>query len=179
MRCWLRRSVAVLLVAVGARGFVVPSGRLGRLASRSSTSVVALSTSDDLLDQAAKLRAEVAAEEAALAPTTPSITPEDAKAKVTAALKRATSLRDKEQLKIALTAAEQAGFAGSDPVVDAAVTAYNELTELTDTMRQRLKQEVQSQGADPSSGWNPGYTYLGIFGLITLLVLTAGKDIFF
>mmetsp|Transcript_9112 Transcript_9112/g.23169 ORF Transcript_9112/g.23169 Transcript_9112/m.23169 type:complete len:174 (-) Transcript_9112:141-662(-) len=132
-------------------------------------------TAEALMEKAAELRAEVAAEEVKVA--VPSA--EDARAKITAALKRATQLRDKDQLQIALGAAEEAGFSGNDEDVRNAVVAYNQLAALTDTMRSRLVAEARSQGGDPSVDWNPGVAYAGIFGVMSVLVLLGGKGIFF
>ena len=163
---------------------VRPLGR-GRIATARPSSEV--SEADALLEQAAALRAEA---DALGAVPVVEQTPEEAAAtateqvmanrkKISEALKAATKTRDKEQLRIALSAAEQGGFSGKDEDVQKAVVAFNELSELSDTMRQRLIKEAASQGADPTAGWNPGNQYLGIFALMTVLVLTAGKDIFF
>lgn len=82
-------------------------------------------------------------------------------------------------MQIALAAAEAAGFSGSDENVKAAVIAYNELGELSDGMRKRLIDEAASQGANPNVNWNPGNQYLGIFAIMTALVIAGGKDIFY
>mmetsp|Transcript_21264 Transcript_21264/g.66721 ORF Transcript_21264/g.66721 Transcript_21264/m.66721 type:complete len:192 (-) Transcript_21264:270-845(-) len=188
-----KKSLRILVVglALGTSGAFVPqptsstvlklsefkrtTGFGVRLDAETGSSSAA-SSSETLMAQAAALRAEVAEAEAA-APTPAPV--EDAKAKITAALKRATQLRDKEQLRIALSAAEEAGFSGKDEVVRNAVLAYNELNELSDSMRQRLIAEARSQGGDPSVNWNPGFAYLGVFGLVAILVVLGGKDIFY
>ena len=161
----------VLFIILGlpraTHGFAVPSSSLRRTVLRSSP--------QDMLEEAAALRAEVAAAEE----TKPMMSPDDAKDRISVALKKATQLRNKDDLQIALSAAEEANFDAKDPIVQKAVTAYNELNMLTDTMRSRLKQEVQSQGADPTVDWNPGYAYIGIFALIAILVVAAGKGIFY
>jgi len=132
-------------------------------------------TPEQMLEEAAKLRAEVNEVTPAAAP----ISAEDAKAKITAALKRATQSRDKEELRIALSAAEEAGFSGSDPLIQKAVIAYNQVSELSDTMRKRLVSEARAQGGDPSINWNPGTAYIGIFALVAVLVVLGGKGIFY
>mmetsp|Transcript_9420 Transcript_9420/g.28211 ORF Transcript_9420/g.28211 Transcript_9420/m.28211 type:complete len:154 (+) Transcript_9420:134-595(+) len=100
--------------------------------------------------------------------------------KISNALASATKARDKEQLRIALAAAEQAGgFSSTDETIRNAVVAYNELSELSDTMRSRLVAEAKSQGGDPNVDWNPGNAYIGIFALMTVLVIAGGKDIFY
>lgn len=166
----------VLFFAVVVGGLVQPPATLIKRSRSYGTRVFAEENAQDMLEQAAKLRAEVAEAEAS-APPRPAT---DARADIIAALKRATQLRDKEQLQITLTAAEQAGFSGSDEVVRNAVIAYNELTVLSDTMRSRLLSEAASQGGDPASGtWNPGFAYLGIFAVVGVLVVLGGKDIFY
>ena len=146
-------------------------------------------SSEAMLAEAAALRAEADALGAAAAPA---VTAEgeaaeatrkavEGRAKITAALEAATKARDKEQLKIALAAAEAAGgFSGKSDVIKKAVVAFNELSELSDTMRSRLVKEAKSQGGDPlSDDYNPGNAYLGIFALITVLVIAGGKDILY
>lgn len=130
----------------------------------------------EMLEEAARLRAEVEAATPAPAP----VSNEEAKAKIATALKRATQLRDKEQLRIALSAAEESGlFSGRDEEVVKAVVAFNQLSELSDTMRSRLVAEARSQGGDPSVDWNPGYTYAGIFVVVSILVVLGGKGILY
>ena len=159
--------MVVLFLAAETSSFAVPRGAMTR-------SMRLRSSPQDLLDEAARLRAEVAAE----SPSQP-ISTEDAKERIQVALKKATQMREKDQLRIALTAAEEAGFSGSDPVVQKAVRAYNELTDLSDSMRKRLVKEAQAQGGDPTINWNPGYTYAGIFVVMSLLVILGGKGIFY
>lgn len=172
---------ALFLIAAGTDALIQPPLRLSEFTRTTGFGVRLLAesgSSEALLAEAAKLRAEIAEAEAAVAPE-PTVAVEDAKAKIRAALKRATQLRDAEQLRIALTAAEEAGFSGRDEVVLAAVIAYNQLSELSDTMRQRLVAEARSQGGDPASNWNPGFAYAGVFGVVALLVVLGGKGIFY
>ncbi|KAJ1462820.1 hypothetical protein M885DRAFT_504206 [Pelagophyceae sp. CCMP2097] len=140
-----------------------------------------------LMEEAAKMRAEAIALEASFKteappPAAPApAAPGAAKEAVTAALKKATLARDKDQLQIALAAAEETGlFSGKDEVIQKALRAYNELKDLSDSMRSKLVAEARSQGGDPSTGtWNPGNAYVGVFVAITVLVLIAGKDILY
>lgn len=132
-----------------------------------------------LMAKAAKLREEIAAAEDSTPSPSPSLAADDAKAKITAALKRATQLRDKDQLQIALSAAAEAGFTSDDNMVKEAIIAFNELNDLSDSMRKRLVAEARSQGGDPAVNWNPGFAYLGVFGIMAVLVVLGGKGIFF
>ena len=105
---------------------------------------------------------------------------EDGKAKITSALKSATRVRNKDQLRIALQAAEEAGFNGRDEGIQEALSAYNELKDLTDTMRTRLIAEARSQGGDPNRGdWNPGNQYIAVFAVVAVAAIVAGKDILY
>lgn len=162
---------------------LVPVWRLNEFSKRTQGYGVRLAAQEEkspaeMLAEAARLRAEV--EEASPAVAPPAVSSEEAKAKISTALKRATQLRDKEQLRIALSAAEESGlFSGKDDSVVKAVTAFNQLSELSDTMRTRLVAEARSQGGDPSVDWNPGYAYAGIFVVVSVLVILGGKGILY
>ncbi|KAJ8599195.1 hypothetical protein CTAYLR_007525 [Chrysophaeum taylorii] len=167
-----------LCAVVAATAFVQQSPLSGFKRSRAYGLRLMAESPEAMLEKAAQLRAEIAAETPATeAPKT--MSDEEAKAKISAALRRATKARDKEQLKIALAAAEKAGFTASDEDVKGAVVAFNQLSELSDNMRQRLIAEARSQGGDPSVNWNPGFAYAGVFGVMAVLVVLGGKGIFY
>ena len=56
-----------------------------------------------------------------------------------------------------------------------------EAPEISNLMKDKLKRELQSQGADPNYSAGPilGNPILIIAGVIAILVLAGGKDIFF
>lgn len=53
--------------------------------------------------------------------------------------------------------------------------------EVSDAMRNRLKRELQSQGADPNYSAGPvlGNPILIISGIVAILVILGGKDVFY
>jgi hypothetical protein len=100
--------------------------------------------------------------------------------KITRALIDATKARNQEQIQIALATAEKAGgFSKNDPEIMEAMKAYNELNELTDSVRNKLVKEMRKSQPGDEEFQNAGNLYLGIFGLMTVLVIAGGKDIFY
>lgn len=100
--------------------------------------------------------------------------------KITRALVDATKARNQEQIQIALATAEKAGgFSKNDPEIMAAMTAYNELNELSDSVRNKLVKEMRKSQPGDEEYQSPGNLYLGIFGLMTVLVIAGGKGIFY
>ena len=148
---------------------------------------------EDLLAQAAALRAEASVQEtdllqaaAAAAPAT-AAPPAPAKAsaaenraKIRSALRAATESKDKTQLQVALAAAEKAGFTAQDEAVAGAVAAFNAAKSgVSQEMRQRLMNEAAA--GDPTRlDYDGGLkTYGAIFAIMSVLVIVGGKDIFF
>jgi len=190
------------LVAMSSVFFVSPQN--SRPISASEWSAVSEDASA-LLEQAAALRAEADAladeqikmaatpSAAATATATPAptpareLTPEEKtlrdienRKKISEALISATKARNKEQIQIALATAEKAGgFSGSNPEIIAAVKVFNELNELDDNVRKKLVADMRK--GDPSSAEYTGglNAYLGIFGLVGVLVIAGGKGIFY
>jgi len=100
--------------------------------------------------------------------------------KITRALVDATKARNQEQIQIALATAEKAGgFSKNDPEIMAAMKAYNELNELSDSVRNKLVKEMRKSQPGDEEYQSPGNLYLGIFGLMTVLVIAGGKGIFY
>mmetsp|Transcript_10022 Transcript_10022/g.29630 ORF Transcript_10022/g.29630 Transcript_10022/m.29630 type:complete len:95 (+) Transcript_10022:657-941(+) len=92
----------------------------------------------------------------------------------------ASNMRDEEALVKSLQAAMKFGLPADFPQVRQAREVYVEITTGVSTnMRSKLMREMQSSGADETIGWNPGFTYLAIFGLISVLVVLGGKGIFY
>jgi len=84
------------------------------------------------------------------------------------------------KLENEIRAALQGGLPPSNPQLMKARQTYQDVVSgITSSMRQRLTREAQSTGADDSIGWNPGFTYLGIFAVISILVVLGGKGIFY
>jgi len=165
----------------------------------SPRSAATLHAADDdaqaLQEQAAALRAEAdaLAAEASAASAEPQhvaakeLTPEEKtqreienRKKITRALVDATKARNQEQIQIALATAEKAGgFSKNDPEIMAAMKAYNELNELSDSVRNKLVKEMRKSQPGDEEFQNAGNLYLGIFGLMTVLVIAGGKGIFY
>jgi hypothetical protein len=189
------------LVAMTSVFFVSPQN--SRPISASEWSAVSEDASA-LLEQAAALRAEadaLADEQIKMAAVKPvpsaaatpaptparELTPEEKtlrdienRKKISQALISATKARDKEQIQIALATAEKAGgFSGNNPEIIAAVKVFNELNELDDNVRKKLVTDMRK--SDPSSSDYTGglNAYLGIFGLVGVLVIAGGKGIFY
>merc|ERR1712199_109447 len=100
--------------------------------------------------------------------------------KITEALKAATKARNKEQIQIALATAEKAGGFSRDNVdIIAAVQAFNELNELSDEVRNKLVADMRKSDPMSADYQGGGNLYLGIFGLMTVLVIAGGKGIFY
>ena len=149
-----------------------------------------------LLEQAAALRAEADALAADAAPPAPTpappapvaeLTPEEKtqreienRAKITKALQAATKARNKEQIQIALATAEKAGGFSRDNVdIIAAVQAFNELNELSDEVRNKLVADMRKSDPMSADFQGGGNLYIGIFALMTVLVIAGGKGIFY
>merc|ERR1712094_79631 len=97
--------------------------------------------------------------------------------KITEALKAATKARNKEQIQIALATAEKAGGFSRDNVdIIAAVQAFN---ELSDEVRNKLVADIRKSDPMSADYQGGGNLYLGIFGLMTVLVIAGGKGIFY
>ena len=158
-----------------------------------------------LLEQAAALRAEADALAADAAPPAPApapaapvavaepvvetkeLSPEEKtqreienRAKITKALQAATKARNKEQIQIALATAEKAGGFSRDNVdIIAAVQAFNELNELSDEVRNKLVADMRKSDPMSADFQGGGNLYIGIFALMTVLVIAGGKGIFY
>uniref|UniRef100_A0A7S1TNV0 Uncharacterized protein n=1 Tax=Phaeomonas parva TaxID=124430 RepID=A0A7S1TNV0_9STRA len=104
----------------------------------------------------------------------------DVKEQIISDLMLASNMRDEEALVKSLQAAMKFGLPADFPQVRQAREVYVEITTGVSTnMRSKLMREMQSSGADETIGWNPGFTYLAIFGLISVLVVLGGKGIFY
>lgn len=104
----------------------------------------------------------------------------DVKEKLISDLMLATNTRDEDMLVDAIQNALSKGLPQDTPQLMKARQTYQEVvTGISGDMRSRLMREAQSGGADSSVGWNPGYTYLGIFAVVSILVVVAGKGIFY
>ena len=102
------------------------------------------------------------------------------KEKLISDLMLATNTRDEDMLVDAIQNALSKGLPQDTPQLMKARQTYQEVvTGISGDMRSRLMREAQSGGADSSVGWNPGYTYLGIFAVVSILVVVAGKGIFY
>ncbi len=100
--------------------------------------------------------------------------------KITEALRAATKSRNKEQIQIALATAEKAGgFSRDNLDIMAAVQAFNELNELSDEVRNKLVADMRKSDPMSADYQGGGNLYLGIFGLMTVLVIAGGKGIFY
>jgi hypothetical protein len=100
--------------------------------------------------------------------------------KITRALIDATEARNQEQIQIALATAEKGGgFGQNDPEIMEAMKAYKELNDLSDVVRNKLVKKMRQSQPGDEEFQNPGNLYLGIFGLMTVLVIAGGKDIFY
>merc|ERR1719324_705644 len=100
--------------------------------------------------------------------------------KITGALRAATKSRNKEQIQIALATAEKAGgFSRDNLDIIAAVQAFNELNELSDEVRNKLVADMRKSDPMSADYQGGGNLYLGIFGLMTVLVIAGGKGIFY
>jgi hypothetical protein len=145
----------------------------GLVAMSAMTSVFFVSLQKPNPMSAATLRAELTPEEK----TQREI---ENRKKITRALVDATKARNQEQIQIALATAEKAGgFSKNDPEIMAAMTAYNELNELSDSVRNKLVKEMRKSQPGDEEYQSPGNLYLGIFGLMTVLVIAGGKGIFY
>ena len=102
------------------------------------------------------------------------------RAKITKALQAATKARNKEQIQIALATAEKAGGFSRDNVdIIAAVQAFNELNELSDEVRNKLVADMRKSDPMSADFQGGGNLYIGIFALMTVLVIAGGKGIFY
>ena len=176
------------LLAVTATAFTVPSTRH---ALRLRTPLRAADDAEDLLAQAAALRAEAGTLQSEVSAAAAVADPVAAKAnedgankmKIKAALRAATESGDKAMLQASLGAAEAAGFSGEDEVVAAAVAAFNAGVKpkqgISDEMKKRLTKEAQS--GDPTQlDYDGGLkTYGAIFAIMAVLVVLGGKDILY
>merc|ERR1712138_216662 len=100
--------------------------------------------------------------------------------KITEALRAATKSRNKEQIQIALATAEKAGGFSRDNVdIIAAFQAFNELNELSDEVRNKLVAEMRKSDPMSADFQGGGNLYIGIFALMTVLVIAGGKGIFY
>merc|ERR1711924_552466 len=61
----------------------------------------------------------------------------------------------------------------------AAVQAFNELNELSDEVRNKLVADMRKSDPMSADYQGGGNLYLGIFGLMTVLVIAGGKGIFY
>ena len=173
------------LLAVSATAFTVPSTRH---ALRLRTPLRAADDAEDLLAQAAALRAEAGTLQSEVSAAAAVADPVAAKAnedgankmKIKAALRAAT---ESGAGPASLGAAEAAGFSGEDEVVAAAVAAFNAGVKpkqgISDEMKKRLTKEAQS--GDPTQlDYDGGLkTYGAIFAIMTVLVVLGGKDILY
>ena len=187
------------LLATSTTALVPPVTRIA------SHKLRAVDEATALLEQAAALRAEadaLAAEAMPPAPAPPppapvavaepvveakELTPEEKtqreienRKKITEALRAATKARNKEQIQIALATAEKAGgFSRDNLDIIAAVQAFNELNELSDEVRNKLVADMRKSDPMSADYQGGGNLYLGIFGLMTVLVIAGGKGIFY
>ena len=194
----MARLAITALLATGT-ALVPPTTRIAQHKLRAVDEATAL------LEQAAALRAEadaLAAEAMPPAPAPPppapvavaepvveakELTPEEKtqreienRKKITEALRAATKSRNKEQIQIALATAEKAGgFSRDNLDIIAAVQAFNELNELSDEVRNKLVADMRKSDPMSADYQGGGNLYLGIFGLMTVLVIAGGKGIFY
>ena len=186
----MARLAITALLATGT-ALVPPTTRIAQHKLRAVDEATAL------LEQAAALRAEadaLAAEAMPPAPAPPppapvavaepvveakELTPEEKtqreienRKKITEALRAATKSRNKEQIQIALATAEKAGgFSRDNLDIIAAVQAFNELNELSDEVRNKLVADMRKSDPMSADYQGGGNLYLGIFGLMTVLVI--------
>jgi hypothetical protein len=145
----------------------------GLVAMSAMTSVFFVSLQKPNPMSAATLRAELTPEEK----TQREI---ENRKKITRALIDATEARNQEQIQIALATAEKGGgFGQNDPEIMEAMKAYKELNDLSDVVRNKLVKKMRQSQPGDEEFQNPGNLYLGIFGLMTVLVIAGGKDIFY
>ena len=194
----MARLAITALLATGT-ALVPPTTRIAQHKLRAVDEATAL------LEQAAALRAEadaLAAEAMPPAPAPPppapvavaepvveakELTPEEKtqreienRKKITEALRAATKARNKEQIQIALATAEKAGgFSRDNLDIIAAVQAFNELNELSDEVRNKLVADMRKSDPMSKDFQGGGNLYIGIFALMTVLVIAGGKGIFY
>ena len=78
------------------------------------------------------------------------------------------------------SSAEKAGgFSRDNLDIIAAVQAFNELNELSDEVRNKLVADMRKSDPMSADFQGGGNLYIGIFALMTVLVIAGGKGIFY